>query len=201
MSAAIGRIMKKSLYSSQNQPKGNDCRERSLTYQRDDGQVWYLVHCKPNSEQIAFRNLKNQDFSAFLPLQKLTVRKDIGFQTRARPLFPGYMFVAQNPDAGQWRKINSTRGVARLVCLAADPTPVPRIIMNQLFEHCDMDGVFQQSVNLVTGDNVKISQGPFSGMIGKIIEIEPSQRVHLLLDVLGQKSKMTIDSGAITPIA
>jgi transcriptional antiterminator RfaH len=196
----MGGIMKERLNSNLNQLKDNDSRARSLPYERDTDQVWYIVHCKPNSEQIAFRNLANQDFSAFLPLQKLTNRKGISFQTRTRPLFPGYMFVAQNPNAGQWRKINNTRGVARLVCLAADPTPVPRIVMNQLFEHCDGNGVFRQSVNLVTGDNVKISQGPFSGMIGKIIEIEPSQRVHLLLDLLGQKSKMTIDRRAITPI-
>lgn len=192
--------MKESVSGSQNQQKGNDSRELSLTYGRDTGQLWYLVHCKPNGEQMALRNLENQGFTTFLPLQKLTNRKGNGFQTRIRPLFPGYMFVAQDPDAGQWRKINSTRGVARLVCLAAGPTPLPLFIMDQLFERCDAEGVFQQSVNLITGDNVKISQGPFSGMIGKIIEIEPSQRVHLLLDFLGRKSRLAIDSRGVTPI-
>lgn len=193
--------MNKSLCISQNQPKGNDFRERSLTNDLDAGHAWYLVHCKSNSEQIALRNLENQDFPAFLPLQKLTKRKSSGFQTRIRPMFPGYMFVAQDPDAGQWRKINSTRGVARLVCLAAEPTPVPMFIMNELFERCDGNGVFQRSEKLVNGDNVKISQGPFSGMIGKIIDIEPSQRVHLLLDFLGQKSRIAIDSRGVIPIS
>ena len=150
---------------------------------------------------MALRNLENQDFTAFLPLQKLTNRKSSGFQTRIRPLFPGYMFVAQDPIAGQWRKINSTRGVARLVCLAAEPTPVPLLIMNELFERCDANGVFQRSEKLVNGDVVKISQGPFSGMIGKIVEIEPSHRVHLLLDFLGQKSRMAIDSRGVIPIS
>ena len=192
--------MKESLNSNLNQLKDNDCRARSLTYERDADQFWYVVHCKPNSEKLALRNLKNQNFSAFLPMEKVTSRKGVCFQTRVRPLFPGYMFVAQDPGAGQWRKINSTRGVARLVCLATDPTPVPLIIMNQLFEQCDANSLLQQSVNVVIGDNVKISQGPFSGMIGKIIEIEPSQRIHLLFDFLGQKSKITIDSRGITPI-
>mgnify|MGYP001031712317 CR=1 FL=1 len=192
--------MKKTLYSSQNQPTGNNCRERSQTYNRNAGQLWFLVHCKPNGEQMAVRNLENQDFSTFLPLQKLTNRKGLGFETQLRPLFPGYIFVAQDPDAVQWRKINSTRGVARLVCLATDPRPVPLIIMNQLFECCDPNGVFQQRVDFITGDKVKISQGPFSGMIGKIIEIEPSQRVHVLFDFLGQKSKVIVDSRGITPI-
>jgi transcriptional antiterminator RfaH len=199
--AKTSSFMNDSPYISQIQPKVNDCRERSLTYDLDAGHAWYLVHCKPNSEQMALRNLENQDFTAFLPLQKLTNRKSSGFQTRIRPLFPGYMFVAQDPIAGQWRKINSTRGVARLVCLAAEPTPVPLLIMNELFERCDANGVFQRSEKLVNGDVVKISQGPFSGMIGKIVEIEPSHRVHLLLDFLGQKSRMAIDSRGVIPIS
>lgn len=199
--STMSSFTNKSQSISQNQLKGNDCRERSLTYDLDAGHAWYLVHCKPNCEQIAFRNLENQDFPAFLPLQKLTNRKSTGFQTRILPMFPGYMFVAQNPVAGQWRKINSTRGVARLVCLAAEPTPVPMFIMKELFERCDANGVFQRSEKLVNGDNVRISQGPFSGMIGKIIDIEPSQRVYLLLDFLGQKSKIAIDSSGVIPIS
>ena len=193
--------MNKSLFNSQNQPKGNDCRKLSLTNDIDARHAWYLVHCKPNSEQIALRNLENQNFHAFLPLQKITNRKSSSFQTQIRPMFPGYMFVAQDPVAGQWRKINNTRGVARIVCLAAEPTPVPLLIMNELFERCDANGVFQRSEKLVNGDNVKIAQGPFSGMIGKIIDIEPSQRVHLLLDFLGQKSRIAIDGRGIIPIS
>lgn len=172
---------------------------RTLAYHFAARQVWYLVHCKPNCEQLALRNLENQDFPAFLPLQELTQRNESAFQTRLRPLFPGYMFVAQDPAAGQWRKINNTRGVARLVCLAAEPTPVPQTIMDQLFERCDATGVFQQSANLVAGNNAKITQGPFVGAIGKIIEIDPDQRVNLLFDFMGQKSTLTIDSTNVMP--
>ena len=80
---------------------------------------------------IGPNDLENQDFPTFLPLQKLTRRKGTAFETQLRPLFPGYMFVAQDPTAGRWRKINHTRGVARLVRLAAEPTPVPATIMDQ----------------------------------------------------------------------
>ena len=163
------------------------------------GQVWYLVHCKPNGEQLALRNLENQDFPAFLPLQKLTRRKGTAFQTRLRPLFPGYMFVAQDPTAGQWRQINNTRGVARLVRLGAEATPVPQTIMHQLFARCDATGVFQQSANLVAGDDAKITHGPFTGAIAKIIEIDPNQRVHLLLDLMGQISTLTINAAGVAP--
>lgn len=192
--------MSNSLPNSPKRPKeSGDMGEQSPAHHLAAGQVWYLVHCKPNGEQMALRNLENQDFSAFLPLQKLTRRKGTAFQTQLRPLFPGYMFVAQDPTTGQWRKINNTRGVARLVRLAAEPTPVPPTIMEQLFARCDATGVFQQSATLVAGDDAKITQGPFAGAIAKIIEIDPNQRVHLLIDFMGQTSTLTIDAAGVAP--
>lgn len=190
--------MKKSLYSRLLQPKVNDVREHSLISHLANGQVWYVVHCKPNCEQMALHNLMQQDFPVFLPLQKLTRSKGAVFETRTRPLFPGYMFVALDPSEGEWRKINNTRGVARLLHFAEVPTPVPSTIMEQLFARCDASGVFQQSANLGSGDSVEISQGPFSGAIGEIIEIEPNHRIHLLIDFMGQKSTITINSGGVT---
>ena len=141
-SPRITSTMSNPLLSSTSQPKEGVYMGGQLpAHHLAGGQVWYLVHCKPNGEQLALRNLKNQDFPAFLPLQKLTRRKGTAFQTRLRPLFPGYMFVAQDPTAGQWRQINNTRGVARLVRLGAEATPVPQTIMHQLFARCDATGV------------------------------------------------------------
>ena len=162
-------------------------------------QPWFLVQTKPNAEAVASQNLKNQQITAFMPLQKLTRRKGSAFQTQLRPLFPGYVFVAQDPAAGQWRKINNTRGVARLVRLAAEPTPVPATIMEQLFARCDETGIFQQSSTLVAGRDAKITRGPFAGTIAKIVEIDPNQRVHLLLDFMGQTSTLTTDAAGVTP--
>lgn len=192
--------MSNPLLNSPNQPdERGDMSGQSPAPNLAAGQVWYLVHCKPNSEQMALRNLELQDFPAFLPLQQLTRRKGTAFQSQLRPLFPGYIFVAQNPTAGQWRKINNTRGVARLVRLAAEPTPVPLTLMDQLFARCDATGVFRQCATLVAGNDAKITQGPFAGAIAKIIEIDPNQRAHLLLDFMGQTSTLTIDAVGVAP--
>ena len=192
--------MTKPLPSSQNPSKESCDPTRQSPAQRiASDQAWYLVQCKPNGEQVALRNLENQGFSAFLPLQKLTRRKGSTFQNQLRPLFQGYMFVSQDPAAGHWRKINNTRGVARLVRLAEEPTPVPPPIMDELFARCDGTGIFQQSMTLIAGDDAKITQGPLAGAIAKIIEIEPNQRVHLLLDFMGQTSTLTIDAANVTP--
>jgi transcriptional antiterminator RfaH len=174
-------------------------RVQSPAHHLAAGQAWYLIHCKPNSEKIAFYNLKNQDFFAFLPMQKRTLRKNAAFQTKLHPLFPGYIFVAQNPTAGHWRKINNTRGVARMVCFASEPNPVPLIIMDQIFARCDENSVFQQRTSFIAGDDAKIVEGPLAGAFGKIVEIEPDKRVHLLLDFMGQKSTLAINSASVVP--
>ena len=74
---------------------------------------WYLAQCKPNATHIAVRNLENQNFVSFLPLQEGTKRKGKGFQHQIRPLFPGYLFVHLDAAEGPWRKINSTRRAKR----------------------------------------------------------------------------------------
>ena len=65
---------------------------------------WYLVQCKPNAAEIAVRNLKNQSFGTFLPLQEITKRNGKVFQRQIRPLFPGYLFVQVDPDQAPWRQ-------------------------------------------------------------------------------------------------
>ncbi len=160
---------------------------------------WFLVHCKPNAAYLARQNLKNQDFGVFLPLQKITKRKAKQFQTRLHPLFPGYLFVQLDPLAGHWRKINNTRGVARLVQLGAEPRPVPDTVITALLERCDADHVLQDPGILEVGTEARISEGPLSGFVAKIIEIEPDSRVHLLLDIMGQITHITVAPSTIIP--
>ena len=166
---------------------------------------WYLVQCKPNSEQIAVRNLENQSFGTFLPLQEITKRKGKIFQRQIRPLFPGYLFVQFDPDHGPWRQVNSTRGVAHLVRLGAEPSTVPNEIVEALMVQCDKQNILRQtsetqSSQLHAGDQAQVTQGPFSGFIATISDIEPNNRVNTLIEIMGQTTKVAINTGALQPI-
>ena len=65
-----------------------------------DGKMkhWYLIQFKPNSHRLAERNLRQQGFETFLPMQKITHRKISRFVNDLKPLFPGYMFVSVKSD-------------------------------------------------------------------------------------------------------
>lgn len=76
---------------------------------------------------------------------------------------------------------------------------MPLIIMDQIFARCDENSVFQQRTSFIAGDDAKIVEGPLAGAFGKIVEIEPDKRVHLLLDFMGQKSTLAINSASVVP--
>ncbi len=166
---------------------------------------WYLVQCKPNAAQIAVRNLENQRFGTFLPLQEITKRKGKIFQRQIRPLFPGYLFVQIDPDQGPWRQVNSTRGVSRLVRLGAKPSVVPIEIVEALMARCDEECVLRQtsktqSSQLHADSQAQVTQGPFSGFIATISDIEPNNRINILIEIMGQTTKVAINAGALQPV-
>ena len=163
---------------------------------------WYLAQCKPNAAQIAVRNLENQSFGTFLPLQEITKRKGRIFQRQIRPLFPGYLFVQIDPDQGPWRQVNSTRGVTRLVRLGAEPSVVPNEIVQTLIARCDTQSILRQTseTQLHAGNQAQVTQGAFSGFIATISEIEPNNRINILIEIMGQTTKVAIDAGALQTI-
>ena len=166
---------------------------------------WYLVQCKPNATQIAVRNLENQSFGTFLPLQEITKRKGEIFQRQIRPLFPGYLFVQLHPGQGPWRQVNSTRGVIRLVCLGAEPSVVSIELVETLMARCDKQSILRQtsetqSSQFHAGNQAQVTQGPFSGFIATISDIEPNNRIHILIEIMGQTTKVAINAGALQPI-
>ena len=166
---------------------------------------WYLVQCKPNAAQIAVSNLENQSFNTFLPLHEITKRKGKIFQQQIRPLFPGYVFVQIDPDQGPWRQVNSTRGVTRLVRLGAEPSVVPNEIVQTLIARCDENSVLRQtsktqSTQFHAGNQAQVVQGPFSGFIATISDIEPNNRINILIELMGQTTKVAINADALQPI-
>jgi len=101
-----------------------------------DGQVWYLAQLKPNSLEIARRNLARQGFLVFVPQRVETRRLGGRFRTGPFPLFPGYLFVALDPAEGRWRAVNGTKGVTRIVAFGVHPAPVPAGLVEDIAQAC-----------------------------------------------------------------
>ena len=153
---------------------------------------WYLAQVKPNSHRIAERNLKRQGYKVFVPLHEETTRSRGRFTTTLKPLFPGYLFVAFDPERGLWHKISSTYGVARLVRFGSDPEPVPLNLITEIMKRCDTDGKFVAGQPFSAGDRVSPSKGPFSELIATVESLGPDERVWILLDMMGRQTRVAV---------
>jgi transcriptional antiterminator RfaH len=160
----------------------------------DSDRDWYLVQHKPNAYQMAARNLRRQDFDVFLPMQEETRRRAGRFRVVTTPLFSGYIFARIGADPVAMRKINSTYGVSRLVRFGtAYPRPMPASFMAGLLMRCDSDGRLLPPEELHEGDRVRLTSGPFADFITRVEHISPDQRIWVLLDIMGQQSKVSVD--------
>lgn len=163
----------------------------------EDGADWFLAQLKPNSARIATRNLTRQGFQTFLPSHAETARHKGRFVTRVKPLFPGYLFVAFDPGQGGWHAINSTIGITRLVSFGAEPRAVPIGIVSALMKRCDETGKLLPPPVLKAGDTVQLTAGPFADFVATVEKISPDKRVWVLLDLMGQKTRMGVEADGL----
>lgn len=154
---------------------------------------WYLVQVRPNSFRIAERNLLRQDIDIFSPHHIETRRWGGRFRQVPAPLYPGYLFVTFDPDIGPWKKINSTYGVTRLVTFGSGyPKPLPRGLVEGLRLRCDPDGGLLPIEELAPGDRVQLLSGPFAEMICEVERQTPDERVVVLMDLMGRRTRMSV---------
>lgn len=160
-----------------------------------DSRFWYLAQLKPGGLDRAETNLNRQNFKTFMPVREASARRNGKIVHAHKPLFPGYLFTQVQPDQQQWRAINSTYGVARLVSLGQGrPTPVPAAFMAELFCRTDATGVLGAPENLKAGDSVRIISGPFSQQIGRIASAESNDRIFLLMELMGRAVRTQVSA-------
>ena len=125
-------------------------------------------------------------------MQKITRRKASRFVSDLKPLFPGYMFVSVNAGLAPWRTINSTIGVSKLVSFEGKPKPFSLRLISGLMLRCDASGTLLPPKSLNEGDSVEMLTGPFANFIATVDTIDPEQRIWVLMDFMGQKTRMQI---------
>ena len=151
---------------------------------------WFILQFKPNAHHKAVRNLTQQGFETFLPLIGTTSRKASRFVNSTRPLFSGYIFIKFNKTDKEWHKINNTYGVSRLITFNSTLKSIPTTLVDNLMLRCDLSGELLPVKNLKKGNKVKILKGPFASFIATIEKYETDQRIWVLMDLMGRKTKI-----------
>ena len=161
---------------------------------------WYAVHCLSHREPAAFAHLQNQNFPVFLPRRRKTRRHARRIDVVLEPFFPGYLFIQLDLTRDQWRSVNGTYGVGRLVMQGDAHASASRGVVEALYDACDESGVLRlPSDELKPGQSVRILTGAFADFVGEIDRLDDAERVRVLLDIMGGGVPVVLPKGSVVP--
>ncbi len=159
---------------------------------------WVAVNTHARKEGTAIANLARQEFETYCPMLRRRVRHARRTRDVLRPLFPGYLFVAIDPEATRWRRIASTVGVRRLVIFGDEPALLPDDFVHGLRMR-EVDGaIVRPATDYKIGQPVRMAGGAFDGLVATIIDMDEKDRLVVLLDLLSRKVKVQVESSQIS---
>ena len=151
---------------------------------------WYLVKTKPRQENVAIKNLENQEYSTFCPIVTINNKQVV--------LFPGYIFIHLDKKTENWSPIRSTKGVVNFVRFGLYFAQVPDTVIefikaNQLITL----EKFKNLDKFKPGDKVQITDGVFKNCVAIFKSKKSEERLILLLNLLGQQQTINIKQESV----
>ena len=170
---------------------------------------WYVVNTISGYEykvkeklemRINSMELHDNIFRVIVPEQKEVEYKDGVKKEKVKKMFPGYVLVEMVMSDEAWYIVRNTQGVTGFIGSSgkgAKPIPllpqeVDRILGNMGMSRLDL------SKDMEVGKKVKIVDGPFKDIIGKIDSIDLKQQVlTVLIDLFGQETSVEVEISQI----
>lgn len=155
---------------------------------------WIVVTSQPRREDWARENIEKQGAVAYVP--KVAHPSN---PNKTTPLFPRYMFVDIEPVDGQWVFLTGTFGVSGVILRGDEPAPIRAIEIDAIRSREDEFGLVKlPSAPEVTnpfarGERLRVAEGPFLGSWGICEGMSSEQRVYVLLNMLGRRTRVELD--------
>jgi len=166
----------------------------------EPGLRWYAIQTKANKEKEVEKRLSNLSVEVFLPWMRMRRRMGSRFHWTLVPLFPGYLFCRLDlVESGKAARYSP--GVRDFLKFGNQIAEVGVEIVASLRERCP-EGVAEiEFLSAKPGDAVRINEGPFCGFEA-IFEkrMKGSERVAVLLDILGRQTRLVLPSETIEKI-
>ncbi len=174
--------------------------------------LWYVVntysgHENKVKEKLEMRteSMGMQDFiyRVIVPEATEVEIKDGVKKEKLKKMFPGYILIEMIMTDEAWLIVRNTPGVTGFIGSSgrgAKPTPllpdeIDRILSNMGIARTDAES------ELNVGDSVSIINGPFSGMVGKIENIDvENERLNIMIDLFGQETTVDVEVFQVSKI-
>ncbi|OGZ11092.1 MAG: transcription termination/antitermination protein NusG [Candidatus Lloydbacteria bacterium RIFCSPHIGHO2_02_FULL_51_22] len=163
---------------------------------------WYAIHTYSGYEDAVVRNLKqrieslgmeDKIFNVMMPTEKKIKIKGGKRVEEEEKVYPGYVLVDMIVTDDSWYVVRNTPRVTGFVGTGVYPVPLEKKEIEELFKRMDTD-VTKHQVNIVVGEVVVITDGPFKDQEGKVSEIDEDRgKVKVLVSMFGRETPVEID--------
>ena len=168
---------------------------------------WCVIHVRAGREPAAADLLQRTlQLKVYLP-EVLQRRQG---KTQPGPLFPGYLFVRDDPASSALAQVDSTPGCGHLLRLGRRHTPaaervcvteeVVQLLQAKVARLNQAGGL--PAHNLHPGDTVQITGGLMRGLSAVFVgPLTPAARIQVLLQFLGREQTLTVAAESVEPCA
>ena len=172
---------------------------------------WYVVNTYSGHEtkvkekldmRIQSMGMENYIFRVIVPETKEIEIKDGKQKEKIKKMFPGYVLVEMIMTDEAWFVVRNTPGVTGFLGSSgkgAKPFPLFPHEIEKILKTMGMN-VKEIKVDFNVGDKVKITDGPFKLMEGKILEIDTdNNKANVSIDLFGQETTVEVELSQIEP--
>lgn len=166
---------------------------------------WYVVNTYSGHEakvkekldmRINSMEMQENIFRVIVPERKEIEIKDGKKKEKIKKLFPGYVLVEMIMSDESWYIVRNTPGVTGFLGSSgkgAKPVPLYDEEVERIFKEIGYTGE-TVVVNYEVGDKVKITDGPFKMLAGKITAIDTDKAVaNVSIDLFGQETNVELE--------
>ena len=166
---------------------------------------WYVVHTYSGYENkvktdlektIKNRELEDFFFDIVVPMEEQIEIKDGKRKANLKKVFPGYVLIKMIVTEESWYIVRNTRGVTGFVGSGTDPIPLTdEEIRSMGFETANVN------VDYDVDESVRILNGPLSGFIGTVQEINKNKgKVKVLVSMFGRETPVELEFSQVKKV-
>ena len=179
--------------------------KQQIEQQRD----WYVIHTYSGYEDSVAKNLKqrieslgmeDKIFDVIVPKEKKIKIKEGKRRVVEEKIYPGYVLVEMIVTDDSWYVVRNTPNVTGFVGAGTTPVPVSNEEIQILQKKMGIETP-QFKIDVIVGESVKITDGPFKDFDGKVSEIDEARgKVKVLVNMFGRDTPVELDSLQIKKI-
>ena len=154
---------------------------------------WFAIYTRSRHEQVVYNQLLAKGEDVFLPTMRIWSRRTDRRLRIEVPMFPGYLFVHTSLDPARQLSVLRTVGVVNLVSFKGRPASVNPEEINSLKIIIASGTTIHPAENYRTGDLIRIVEGPFKGVIGRLVERRSSKRLVVAVETISQAVYVEVD--------